>query len=80
MRNSGKGAGQMFQAVLGGIIFIILGLVYCIKPVWIWRITERWKSYYADEPSDFYLLVTRIVGGFFVLFGVVMIILMFVLK
>ena len=70
----------MFWAILGGIVLIMVGIVYFIKPTWVWKITERWKSYYADEPSDFYLLVVRITGGFFILFGIVMIILPSILE
>lgn len=43
--------------VLGG-----WGVLSVVKPSLSWEIFERWKSYRADEPSDTYLLLTRIGG------------------
>lgn len=31
-----------------------------VKPEIQWKLFERWKSYRADEPSDLYLLMTRV--------------------
>ena len=31
-----------------------------LKPGLIWKLTEEWKSYRADEPSEFYLKATKI--------------------
>ena len=36
---------------------------------------EEWKSYRADEPSEFYLKTTKIGGILFALFGIIMIML-----
>lgn len=41
-----------------------------ISPDTWWQITESWKSYAATEPSDFYIKITRVVGGFFSIVGV----------
>ncbi|MFR7831620.1 MAG: DUF6199 family natural product biosynthesis protein [Blautia wexlerae] len=30
-----------------------------LKPGLIWKLTEEWKSYRADEPSEFYLKATK---------------------
>lgn len=70
----------MLWTVIGGIVFIIIGILIFKRPDWVWNLTEKWKSYRADGPSDFYLLSTRIMGGFFALFGAVVIILLFVLE
>lgn len=50
------------------------------KPALIWKWTEQWKSYRADETSDFYLKTTKLGGILFVLFGVVVIVLLLVLE
>jgi hypothetical protein len=39
------------------------------KPPLIWIITESWKSNDATEPSDLYILSTRIGGIMFTLVG-----------
>lgn len=51
-----------------------------LKPGLIWKLTEEWKSYRADEPSEFYLKVTKIGGILFALFGIIMIMLPFILE
>lgn len=70
----------MIWAVIGGIIFIAIGIFLFLKPDLVWELTESWKSYYADAPSDTYLKITKISGIFYALFGVVTIILPFVLE
>jgi len=51
-----------------------------LKPGLIWELTEEWKSYRADEPSEFYLKATKIGGALFALFGIIMIMLPFILE
>lgn len=46
-----------------------------LKPEWLWALTEQWKSYAADGPSDFYILNTKIGGVLFAVFGVVALVL-----
>lgn len=70
----------MLWAVLGGAIISVLGLFIFLKPDFVWKLTEEWKSYRADEPSELYLKVTKISGVFFALFGIVMIVLPFILE
>ena len=60
--------------IFAGILFLALGLFLAIKPSLFWKLTEQWKSYYADEPSDFYLISTRFGGVMFVLVGIAAII------
>lgn len=52
-----------------GIIVAIVGLVMLLKPQAVYQLTESWKSNTPGEPSDFFLLSTRIGGGFFVVAG-----------
>ena len=40
----------------GCIAFIVGGILIFLKPEWLWALTEQWKSYAADGPSDFYIL------------------------
>lgn len=46
------------------------GILIFLKPEWLWALTEQWKSYAADGPSDFYILNTKIGGVLFAVFGV----------
>lgn len=71
---------EMLVCILGGIVFIALGAFIFWKPDLIWKYTERWKSYYADEPSDFYLKTTKLGGFLFIIFGIVVIILFLVIE
>lgn len=70
----------MLECVCGGIIFLGLGMFIFLKPHLVWKLTEEWKSYRADEPSEFYLKVTKIGGILFALFGIIMIMLPFILE
>ncbi|MDK2801245.1 MAG: hypothetical protein PWQ70_2864 [Clostridiales bacterium] len=51
--------------ILLSIFILIVGLIMLISPDTWWQITESWKSYAATEPSDFYIKITRVTGGFF---------------
>lgn len=56
--------------ILLSIFILIVGLIMLISPDAWWQITESWKSYAATEPSDFYIKITRVTGGFFLMIGV----------
>ena len=71
---------DMFLAICNGIIFCALGMFIFLKPDLVWKLTEEWKSYRADEPSEFYLKVAKIGGISFALFGIIMITLPFILE
>lgn len=70
----------MLWPICGGIIIFALGMFIFLKPDLVWKLTEDWKSYRADEPSEFYLKVTKIGGISFALFGIIMITLPFILE
>ncbi len=70
----------MLWSICGGIIILGLGIFIFLKPRLVWKLTEEWKSYRADEPSDLYLKSTKVGGALFALFGVIMIILPFILE
>ena len=64
--------GRNFLLCLGMFLFWKLDLV--------WKLTEEWKSYCAEEPSEFYLKVTQISGILLALFGIVVMILPFIVE
>ena len=64
--------GRNFVTTIGVFLFL--------KPHLFWELTERWKSYRADEPSDLYLKVTKSGGVLFALLGIFMIILPLILE
>lgn len=65
----------MLWSIFSGIGFLALGLLLFLKPGLVWKLTEQWKSYRADEPSDLYLLSTKLGGILFALLGIAMIVL-----
>lgn len=62
----------MEQSNIAGIILSLMGLLLCIFPAKIWRLSEKWKSGGASEPSAAYLTVMRIVSGAFIGLGVLL--------
>ena len=70
----------MLWCICGGILFIVLGIFIFLKPDLIWKITEEWKSYSADEPSELYIKSTKFGGALFTVFGIIIAILPFVLE
>ena len=70
----------MLWPICGGIIIFALGMFIFLKSDLVWKLTEEWKSYRADEPSEFYLKVAKIGGISFALFGIIMITLPFILE
>ncbi len=70
----------MLWCICGGIIFFALGIFIFLKPDLIWKITEEWKSYSADEPSELYIKSTKFGGALFTVFGIIIAILPFVLE
>ena len=53
---------NMLWPICGGIIIFALGMFIFLKPDLVWKLTEEWKSYRADEPAEFYLKVAK-TGG-----------------
>ena len=42
----------MLWPICGGIIIFALGMFIFLKPDLVWKLTEEWKSYRADEQED----------------------------
>ncbi|MFD7522814.1 DUF6199 family natural product biosynthesis protein [Paenibacillus chitinolyticus] len=56
------------------IVLVAVGLVMLLAPGAVWTVKESWKSNDGTEPSDLYLLSTRLGGGIFLLVGIVCIV------
>ena len=70
----------MLWCLLLGIIIAAIGVFILLKPNLVWNLTEKWKSYRADEPSDFYLKMAKFGGILYILLGIVITILPLVLE
>lgn len=70
----------MGWTVLAGVVFVALGVFLFVRPDLVWKLTEQWKSYRADGPSDLYVKSTKFGGVAFALLGVVISVLPFVVK
>jgi len=64
--------------IIGSIFVIIVGLIMLISPNTVYELKESWKSYSASDPSDLYLITTRIGGGIFTLVGIVCLIILII--
>lgn len=69
---SSKEEMNMKQEMLAGIVIGIIGLLLCLFPSQVWKLTEAWKTRQSGTQSDKYSLVLRIVGGVFFCLGVLL--------
>lgn len=69
----GHGSSSPAFFFIFGPILIVVGLLNIAKPSWQYR-TMRWQFKNPDAlaPSDKALVMARIVGGIFVVIGIVM--------
>ncbi len=51
------------------IFLSLVGLLLFVFPKRVWEFTEMWKSSYATEPSDLYIITTRVGGAICTLIG-----------
>lgn len=70
----------MVYCIAVGILIVVTGIFVFLKPNLIWKLTEQWKSYGADEPSDFYIKSTKLGGIAVIIWGIVMMLLPWILK
>ena len=57
----------------GGVFFaVVIALFLIAKPALVWMMTESWKLGKKRERSEWYDLVLRIVGGTFLVVGVLL--------
>lgn len=52
------------------VFLIVAGLLMLAKPIWLWEISERWKSSDATEPSPMYILSLRFGGVVCLIVGI----------
>ena len=51
----------MKQEIIAGIILGVMGLcMLLLPPKTLWKITEKWKTKGAGQPSDKYIVIMRI--------------------
>ena len=62
----------MVYCMILSAVCIALGLLCLLRPALVWKWTEQWKSYRADEPSELYRFGVRFGGALFLVFGVVL--------
>lgn len=46
----------MVYCMILSAVCIALGLLCLLRPALVWKWTEQWKSYRADEPSELSLI------------------------
>ena len=51
----------MGYLIAAAVVFLFIGLFLFLRPDLFWKLTEQWKSYSADEPSDLYRIRTLFV-------------------
>jgi hypothetical protein len=61
----------MIWYIIGGIFLILVGLALFLDPEFIWELTESWKCGCMAEPSDLYIIQTKVGGVVFILVGIV---------
>jgi uncharacterized membrane protein HdeD (DUF308 family) len=64
--------------LLTAVILLIVGLLMLIKPKIVWQISEKWKSYSAEEPSNSYIESIRFGGIMFILAGIANLVVFFI--
>lgn len=53
------------------VIIAVVGVIMIVKPKFIYEITESWKNNSGGEPSEAYILWTRLSGIVCLLIGIV---------
>ena len=61
-----------------GLIFMVLGGAAVFAPEVLYELKESWKHSGNTEPSEKYLLMIRISGGFYVLVGIASVVVQFI--
>ena len=68
----------MGYLIAAAVVFLFIGLFLFLRPDLFWKLTEQWKSYSADEPSDLYRTSTKVGGALFAAFGLFLFVLAFI--
>ena len=70
----------MVECLVFGILLAAIGAFMFFKPHILWKITEQWKTYRGDEPSDMYVASTKFGGIAFAVVGIVIAVLPWILE
>ena len=62
------------EIILGGIALFLVGLFMVLFPYKYWKFSESWKNKSGAEPTNRYIIGVRIVGGFFMIFSLIAIV------
>lgn len=60
------------QARIAGVAFVVIALVLIAKPALVWKLAESWKAVGSRQRSEWYDLILRIVGGAFLVVGILL--------
>lgn len=56
--------------MLFGVIFIVVGIAMVVFPNTYYELTQGWKNSSYSEPSKMFIIGARIAGVFFVVLGI----------
>lgn len=56
--------------LLMGIFMLAFGVLMVASPETVYELKESWKSYSVGDPSQFYIISTRIGGVLFIIAGI----------
>ena len=62
------------EIILGGVALFLVGLFMVLFPYKYWKFSESWKNKSGAEPTNRYIIGVRIVGGFFMIFSLIAIV------
>ena len=63
----------MKEEIIGGLVLCSMGLgLFFVSPVWLWTLTEKWKTKDGTGPSKSYGILLRALGILFAAAGVLL--------
>ena len=62
------------EIILAGIVLFLAGLFMVLFPYQYWKFSESWKNKSGAEPTNRYIIGVRIIGGFFIIFSLITIV------
>ena len=60
----------MKEEIIGGLVLCVMGLgLFFMSPVWLWTLTEKWKTKDGTGPSKSYGILLKALGLVFIAAG-----------
>ena len=60
----------MKEEIIGGLVLCSMGLgLFFVSPVWLWTLTEKWKTKDGTGPSKSYAILLKALGLVFAAAG-----------